>query len=197
MSLLTRKKLSQLGVPAVLIPGLILAASLGWNWQKNLKPNVPYSQNQQIFPTKAVATEATDGDTLTLRNGQSVRLLGINAPDRGQPYFIEAKNFLDGLVRDRNISLEYEKSYVDDKFGRILAYVWLSGPTIPEAEGASGPAGRNSELLLNELPVREGLAKVSLYKDRRKLIYQDRLLQAQNEAQNKGLYLWSVTNKSQ
>ncbi len=65
MKKLTRKTLLKLGVPAILVPGLILAAALGWNWQKNLKPNVPYSQNQQIFPINSVAVEATDGDTLS------------------------------------------------------------------------------------------------------------------------------------
>ena len=129
-----RSQLLKLGIPAVLIPGLILAAQLGWNWQEKLKPDVPYTQNQQIFPTTAIVNDATDGDTLTLQNGIHVRLLGVNSPERGQPYFDEAKNFTLSLTKGKKVELEYEPGYQDDKFGRVLAYVFiLNEPNLPNS----------------------------------------------------------------
>ena len=38
---------------------------------------------------------------------------------------------------------------------------------------------------------RKGIVKVTIYEDRRKLKYQDELLQAQDEAKIKTLKLWS------
>lgn len=175
MKLPTRKFLMKLGIPAVLIPGLILAAQLGWNWQKNIKPNVPYTQNQQIFPATAIVTDATDGDTLILQNGIRVRLLGINSPERGKPYYEEAKNFMFNQAKGKKIQLEYEPGYQDDKFGRILAYVFILD---------------SNKISLNQKLLEQGLAQTSFYQDRRKLKYQDQFLQAESQAKSAHLNLW-------
>ncbi|MCP4603830.1 MAG: thermonuclease family protein [Proteobacteria bacterium] len=71
-----------------------------------------------------------DGDTLVVRHSISrrkerVRLLRIDTPEIDQPGFNEAREALKGLVRNGNISLEFEKPGVEDRdvFGRLLAYV--------------------------------------------------------------------------
>ena len=42
--------------------------------------------------------KAIDGDNVELENGLSVRLIGINAPERGKENFDRAKNKLNNLV---------------------------------------------------------------------------------------------------
>lgn len=177
----------KLSVPAILVPGLILAASLGWNWQKELKRQ-NYYENRRLFPLTATVKEAQDGDTLLLESGLSVRLLGVNAPERGEPLYLEAKNFVARVSAGKKVQLEYEKNYQEDKFGRILAYVWLIAEVRPlqgsdpyAGNRVQSPPANGQRVFLNELLVREGFAKVTLYKDRRKLIYQDRLLEAERE----------------
>lgn len=197
----SRTQLIKLGIPAVLIPGMIFAAQLGWNWQKNIKPNVPYTQNQQIFPATDIITDATDGDTLILQSGIRLRLLGINSPERGQPYFEEAKNFTLSQTKGKKVRLEYELGYQNDKFGRILAYVWINNNDRSHANQTPGVGVAPAEqapgvLLLNELLVREGLAQTSFYKDRRKLKYQDQFLQAESAAKSQHLNLWSLPPSS-
>lgn len=64
-----------------------------------------------------------DGDTIEIDNGQTIRLIGINAPDRGGPRWEEAKEYLTDLIDSEKIQLEYDY-YQDDQFGRVLAYVW-------------------------------------------------------------------------
>lgn len=64
-----------------------------------------------------------DGDTIAV-NGSSVRLLGINSPERGEEYYSEAKEFLEGLVLDKKVALELSNK--KDKYGRGLAFVFLS-----------------------------------------------------------------------
>lgn len=55
-----------------------------------------------------------DGDTFTLQSGATVRLLGVNAWDRGDSRFERAKKFLNDEIALKIVSLEYDR-YQDDK----------------------------------------------------------------------------------
>lgn len=70
-----------------------------------------------------------DGDTLIVfwhGKEYAVRMLGINAPEKGEPGFAEAANYLTTLVGDDgHIDLEFGNSTSErDNFGRLLAYLW-------------------------------------------------------------------------
>lgn len=65
-----------------------------------------------------------DGDTI-IADGDSVRLLGVNSPERGEVYYTEAKEFLENQIINRTIMLEYG-SEKEDRYGRKLAYVFLN-----------------------------------------------------------------------
>lgn len=69
-----------------------------------------------------------DGDTIVSGN-QSIRLLGINTPERGEEYYDEAKELLEFLVLNKAIRLEFGKDKYD-RYDRILAYVFLDGKNI-------------------------------------------------------------------
>jgi len=71
-----------------------------------------------------VVERVIDGDTIVI-NGTSVRMLGINTPERGKKYYNEAKEFLETLVLNRTVKLEYGKDKFD-KYGRKLAYVFVN-----------------------------------------------------------------------
>jgi len=73
-----------------------------------------------------------DGDTIrVLYEGQdeSVRLLCIDTPERGEPGFEEATEAMRGLVEGREVVLEFEHpgEMEQDRYGRLLAYVFLDG----------------------------------------------------------------------
>ncbi len=64
-----------------------------------------------------------DGDTIRLANGQYVRLIGIDTPERGRPYYEAAKGNLDRLI-DGQVQLVNPASVDDvDHYGRLLRYV--------------------------------------------------------------------------
>ena len=65
-----------------------------------------------------------DGDTIELRGGERVRLLGINAPEKGQYLYKEAKEYLKSLVEGKTVRLVRDKTN-KDKYGRFLRYVFL------------------------------------------------------------------------
>lgn len=185
----TRKWLLGLGVPAVLIPGLLIAMALGWNPTKLTTVN-NYHAITSIFPTNGIVATVIDGDTFELTNGVLVRLIGIDAPNRGENKWETARVALTTLTLDKRVYLEYDR-YQNDKYGRILAWVWVGcekEPTFLPADYmhltfnssrpglTDNPKGCETGKLANEEMVKQGLASAARYKDRGELKYEKRLL---------------------
>lgn len=177
-----KKRLLALGIPVVMIPGILVAITLGWNPTK--------LKNTPIFPSSGRMQTIEDGDTFTLKNGATVRLLGVNAPDRGDSRFESAKKFLNEEIVLKTVYFEYDR-YQDDKYGRILAWIWVdceSTPTFLPAdymhlsnnqskEGlVKNPKGCMKGTLVNEKLVKSGNGEVVTYRDRGALKYEARLL---------------------
>lgn len=161
---LTPQYLEKKKIPKILIAGLIMASVLGWTGWQNIDKIKNYYQIRQIFPSKTKATSIIDGDTFVMKNGLSFRLLGIDAPNRGDSGYEEAKGYLTNLLTDRELSLEYD-TYQDDKFGRILGYVW-----IPCSQELMLYCHEN-RMLINELILKTNHAIRVVYSNRKKLIY--------------------------
>ncbi len=71
-----------------------------------------------------------DGDTLHLKNGDKIRLIGINTPElarnnkAAEPFSDEAKNALKALFKtDKGIALVFGNDK-KDRYGRILAHAF-------------------------------------------------------------------------
>ena len=69
-----------------------------------------------------------DGDTVK-SNKTSIRLLGINSPEKGEKYYQEAKIFLESLILNKTVMLEFGKDR-EDKYRRTLAYIYFKGENI-------------------------------------------------------------------
>lgn len=67
-----------------------------------------------------------DGDTVVV-NGNSMRLLGINCPEKGEIYSSEATEFLKDLVLNKTLRVE---RYGKDKYFRELVYLFDSEKNI-------------------------------------------------------------------
>lgn len=173
----------------VLIPGILAAIILGWNG--NVLQHVSnYYAVKRIFPYSGVAKAVEDGDTFSLRNGLRVRLLGINAGDKGDKGYQGAKDALSGLLRGKTVYMEYDR-YMDDKYGRVLAWVWTDcedTPTLLPSDYMhltynssrpglmENPKGCTKGTLVNEELVRGGFAQAVVYKERGELKYEKRLM---------------------
>ncbi|MBW1741619.1 MAG: thermonuclease family protein [Deltaproteobacteria bacterium] len=78
-------------------------------------------------------TRVLDGDTIVLDNGETVRLIGVNAPELHHPeipvqrFGEEATEFLKRLAEGFECTLEYEPNNLRDQYGRLLAYVFVGG----------------------------------------------------------------------
>jgi micrococcal nuclease len=81
-------------------------------------------QETSLNKSTALVSKVIDGDSIELQNGIEVRLLGINAPERGQPYYQEATNRLKELVEGKSIVLENDVQD-KDQYGRLLRYIFV------------------------------------------------------------------------
>ncbi len=87
-----------------------------------------YTSNK--IAVKGAQTEANsvkdviDGDTLALTDGRRVRLIGINAPEKDQPFYTNAKEKLKNFISGQSVNLSYDVEK-KDKYGRDLAYVYV------------------------------------------------------------------------
>ncbi len=164
----------------VLVPAALLVALLsfvgGTKYEQRIKtileqPNISTTTVRNL-PTTAKVKRVIDGDTIELANGQIVRYVGVNAPDNGQPFEEEATEANIKLTQGKTVTFEYD-AYTSDRFGRVLAYAVIGGKNV------------SVEL------ARQGLARVTIYEDRRKLKYQDELLKAQDDAKKSNRGIWS------
>ncbi|MBI4015421.1 MAG: thermonuclease family protein [Candidatus Aenigmarchaeota archaeon] len=72
-------------------------------------------------------TKVIDGDTVIIEGGRSVRLLGIDADEKGYPCYSPAKKRLEELVLNKKVYLEADK---EDQYKRYLGYLTLDGKNI-------------------------------------------------------------------
>ncbi len=111
-------------------------------------------------------SRVVDGDTVEADIGK-IRLLGINTPEKNQPFYEEAKAFLKQYERKQ---VEIEKTNEDkDKYDRFLRYVFY-----------------NNEFV-NEEILKQGLANLYVYTEDK---YTSTLAKAEQEARESGEGLW-------
>lgn len=137
-------------------------------------------------PQESRVVHVTDGDTIDLSSGTTVRYIGIDTPETkrniaGQwvpaadPFGMDAKAANEGLVMGKKVRLEYDIEK-KDKYQRTLAYVFVAGPD-----------GR--EVFVQAELLRRGLAHVYTLPPNTK--YVDVLSQAQNQAREEKVGLWA------
>jgi endonuclease YncB( thermonuclease family) len=73
-------------------------------------------------------TRVSDGDTLVVldekRQQHTIRLAGIDAPEKSQPFGAEARDHLAQTVLNQSVTVEYDKH---DKYGRVVGKVLSQG----------------------------------------------------------------------
>ena len=78
---------------------------------------------------KKLVTKVIDGDTFLIEGGYSVRILGIDADERGYPCYQAAKERLEELILNKEVRLEKEKEDFD-QYCRYLRYVFVDDKNV-------------------------------------------------------------------
>ena len=125
-------------------------------------------------------TSIIDGDTLKIKTGtlktRKVRLIGINAPEKGECFFGESKEALTKITESKIINIEKDISGLD-KYKRLLRYVIVINED-PEQDN----------IPVNYYMIRNGFAFYqSSPPDNR---YRDLFITAQRQAREENLGLW-------
>lgn len=104
------------------------------------------SPPSELPPDEATATvvvEVVDGDTLDVArhggDGERVRIIGINAPERDECLADDATAALRGLVESAAVELVADRSD-RDRYGRLLRYVEVDGRDVGVALVGAGLA---------------------------------------------------------
>ncbi len=100
----------------------------------------------EIFE-EAKVLRVIDGDTIVLEENESVRLIGINSPERGEKYYDEAADFLREMIEGATIEMSKDKTN-KDKYYRLLRYIYVDDIDTDE------------KVFVNLEIVRNGLANV-------------------------------------
>ncbi|HHW57748.1 MAG TPA: nuclease [Clostridia bacterium] len=138
---------------------------------------------------KARVTKVVDGDTVYVRfeNGreEKVRFIGVDTPEstiRVDPYGKEAAAYTESKLYKKDVWLELDVQE-RDKYGRLLAYIWLSPP-----ENINDTEIRGK--MFNAILLLEGYAQIMTVPPNVK--YVDYFRVYQQEAREKNLGLWGL-----
>lgn len=141
------------------------------------------AQPAGTFPARIVRW--MDGDTAQIRilgtppagifTYETIRLLGVNAPEVGEPFSEEATAYFRSLTMGKTVYVELSQWEFRDAHSRLLAYLWVETP-----EGF---------LMVNEALLRAGLVRLLVYFPEREKYY-CRFLEASILAQVERKNLW-------
>lgn len=76
---------------------------------------------------KGKVTRVPDGDTIKVKEGPYIRLAGVDAPEKRQKGFGEAKEDLKNLVMGKTVTYTEEAI---DRYGRVVAKVKVGDKNI-------------------------------------------------------------------
>ena len=123
-----------------------------------------------------VVMRVIDGDTLLLSDQTIIRLIGVDTPEtkhpeRGvEPYGKEATAYTRNVVEGRTVRLSFDRER-KDKYGRVLAYVYVD------------------DKLLNESILRAGWGR-SLTQFPYSTLMKKRMIAAEQAAREAGRGIW-------
>lgn len=131
-----------------------------------------FASNDQSSNSVMTVKRVIDGDTVEMANGDRVRLLGIDSPEKGQMFYDES---IDELRKLEGKSVSLERDVSDrDKYGRYLRYVYLG------------------DYFVNVELVKNGFASVFIMHPNNR--HQSKLLDAESTAREYGRGIWKSSD---
>lgn len=82
------------------------------------------------YELKGFCDKVIDGDTIDVGGVGRIRLVGIDTPERGQPGYEEATNYVKDKCLGKTVYLDIDNAEPKDKYGRTLAIVYVDGINI-------------------------------------------------------------------
>ncbi len=137
------------------------------NVTTNNQPQTTYQKEP------AIVLKVIDGDTIETNLG-TIRLLGINTPEKNKPYYQEAKDFLSSKIQNRTIEILRDKEDID-RYNRKLRYVFYK------------------DSLINIEIVSAGFATTFMIDE---LKYKDKFIMAEKFARENEIGMWKKSTQT-
>jgi micrococcal nuclease len=176
-----------------LLPLLLLLTLLaGCTAPTSANPDLDVEAILQAYPqlrsqpwAKATVKRVVDGDTFETKQGDKVRLIGVNTPETVKPnspvevYGKEASDYTKKMLTGKAVYM-FRDAGDKDNYGRLLRYVFIAGDTV----------------MYNETLVAEGYANTMTIQPN--VMFQKKFLELERGARagNKGLWGASGTPNS-
>jgi len=77
-----------------------------------------------------IVASVVDGDTLRLADGQTIRLIGVDSPERGECGFGPATSLTKSLTLGKRVTLGTGARDDRDRYGRLLRYVQVGSTDV-------------------------------------------------------------------
>lgn len=135
----------------------------------------PLSEEKKPPSADIFIAEIIDGDTFRLSDSSTVRLIGVDTPEKNQPFYDEAVAFAESLFLGCRARMEHDKDPID-KYGRDLFYVFIDSEFV------------NRKILL------EGLGSVYFFQSNLK--HAAEFIDAQKKARAAKIGIWSLPEPS-
>ncbi|MDX8344514.1 thermonuclease family protein [Rossellomorea sp. YZS02] len=152
------------------------------------KAEVEQEQQELAYTSgleEVLVTRVVDGDTVELKDGRKVRLIGVNTPEsttRTEEYGKEASNYTTEKLEGKTVWLQKDVSETD-RYNRSLRLIWLEIPKDDMDEEEIRTKMFNADLVLN------GYAEPSTYNPDVK--YSDYFVKFAREARENETGLWA------
>lgn len=135
---------------------------------------------------EAHITKVVDGDTVYTDKGKKIRIIGLNAPERGKEELAEeARERAEDLLLYKVVYLE-EDIEKKDQYDRDLRYIWIEKPDNFKYQEIK-------EKNFSAILISEGLAKPYTFKPNDK--YSDVFLKLGKEAKKNKTGMWELNEE--
>lgn len=135
-----------------LFGSILVSFGMYKDYQNSKKVTHPKTSVEGAATEKNTVSSVIDGDTLILQGKDKIRLIGINAPEEGEPNYKAAQEKLESLVLGKSVEVAYDVQK-SDQFGRTLAYIYVGDTFV------------NLEMVRSGLAVVETIQPDSLHSD--------------------------------
>lgn len=81
------------------------------------------------YEASGICYKVVDGDTIWVTGIGKVRFVGVNTPEKGEPGYHEAKDYVKDLCLGKPVGLDIDNAKHQDKYNRTLAVIYTENGT--------------------------------------------------------------------
>ncbi|MGB9978005.1 thermonuclease family protein [Methanobacterium sp.] len=98
-----------------------------------MNSSLKISNSTLHYDASGFCYHVVDGDTIDIDNIGRIRFVGINTPEKDQPGYQQATDFVKKACLGKTVYIDIDDTKHYDKYGRVLAVVYVNDININAA----------------------------------------------------------------